>query len=192
MRCLGSSVTRLGDFLHFGLPFKADCNNYFTQIAHIVRQFLYWYQNHSFFLWNYYFYRHLAIFIWSHCTEGSMRLLGRFLGNFRLSCSGKWPFLSIFRSFFPTSSTMDADLKATFDSCNTFNQKLSDTIKGLINANTDRKSEIDSLRGDHEDLKKAHESFQTSMERENDLRKNEIRLDDEDTLTDFSNSWLTV
>ena len=87
---------------------------------------------------------------------------------------------------------MDADLKATFDSCNTFNQKLSDTIKGLINANTDRKSEIDSLRGDHEDLKKAHESFQTSMERENDLRKNEIRLDDEDTLTDFSNSWLTV
>jgi len=70
---------------------------------------------------------------------------------------------------------MEADLKATYDACNTFNQKLSDTIKGLIGANSDRKAEIDSLRSDHEDLKKAHESFQTSMERENDLRKNEIR-----------------
>ena len=37
---LMASVTRLGDFLHFGQPFKAGGNNYFTQIAHIVRQFL--------------------------------------------------------------------------------------------------------------------------------------------------------
>ena len=29
-------MTRLGDFLHFGQPFKASDNNYFTQIAHIV------------------------------------------------------------------------------------------------------------------------------------------------------------
>ena len=36
-----ASVTRLGDFLHFGQPFKeANGNNYFTQIAHIVSQFL--------------------------------------------------------------------------------------------------------------------------------------------------------
>jgi hypothetical protein len=70
---------------------------------------------------------------------------------------------------------MENDLKATFDACNTFNNKLADTIRGLIGANGERKSEIDSLRGDHEELKKAHESFQTSMERENDLRKNEIR-----------------
>ena len=35
-----TSVTRLGDFLHFGQPFKASGNYYFTQIAHIVRQFL--------------------------------------------------------------------------------------------------------------------------------------------------------
>merc|ERR1711881_389438 len=41
--------------------------------------------------------------------------------------------------------------------------------------NSERKSEIDALRGDHEDLKKAHEQFQTSAERENDLRKNEIK-----------------
>ena len=34
------SVTRLGDFLHFGQTFKAAGNKYFTQIAHIVRQFL--------------------------------------------------------------------------------------------------------------------------------------------------------
>jgi len=66
-------------------------------------------------------------------------------------------------------------MKATFDACNTFNNKLADTLKGLIGANSDRKAEIDSLRNDHEELKKAHESFQTSMERENDLRKNEIR-----------------
>lgn len=70
---------------------------------------------------------------------------------------------------------MENDLKATFDACSTFNNKLSDTIRSLIGANSDRKSEIDALRGDHEELKKAHESFQTSMERENDLRKNEIR-----------------
>ena len=34
------SVTRLGDFLHLGQPFKAGGNNYFTQIDYIVRQFL--------------------------------------------------------------------------------------------------------------------------------------------------------
>ena len=35
-----ASVTRLGDFLHFGQQFKAGGNNYFNQITHIVRQFL--------------------------------------------------------------------------------------------------------------------------------------------------------
>ena len=35
-----SSVTRLGDFFNFGQPFKAGGNNYFTQMANIVRQFL--------------------------------------------------------------------------------------------------------------------------------------------------------
>ena len=34
------SVTRLGNFLHFGQLFKAFGNNYFTQIAHIVEQIL--------------------------------------------------------------------------------------------------------------------------------------------------------
>merc|ERR1712242_103405 len=38
-----------------------------------------------------------------------------------------------------------------------------------------RKGEIDSLRHDHEELKKNHEAFVTSAERENDLRKNEIK-----------------
>ena len=37
---VSASVTRLGDILHFGQPFKAGVNNYFTRIAHIVRQFL--------------------------------------------------------------------------------------------------------------------------------------------------------
>ena len=33
------SVTRFGNFLHFGQQFKAGVNNYFTQIAHISRNF---------------------------------------------------------------------------------------------------------------------------------------------------------
>ena len=36
---ISGSVTRLGDFLHFGQLFKAFGNNYFTQIANIVMQF---------------------------------------------------------------------------------------------------------------------------------------------------------
>ena len=35
-----SNVTRLGDILHYGEPLKAGGKNYFTQFAHIVRQFL--------------------------------------------------------------------------------------------------------------------------------------------------------
>ena len=35
-----SSVTRLGDLLHFGQLLKAFGNNYFAQISHILRQIL--------------------------------------------------------------------------------------------------------------------------------------------------------
>ena len=35
-----SSVTRLGDLLHFEQLFKACGNNYFAQIAHICSEFL--------------------------------------------------------------------------------------------------------------------------------------------------------
>merc|ERR1712020_281250 len=45
----------------------------------------------------------------------------------------------------------------------------------LSKVNKERKGEIDSLRHDHEELKKNHEAFVTSAERENDLRKNEIK-----------------
>ena len=34
------SVTRLGDLLDFGQPFKASGNTYFAQISYILRQFL--------------------------------------------------------------------------------------------------------------------------------------------------------
>ena len=54
---------------------------------------------------------------------------------------------------------MEGDMQATFDNCNNFNTKLQDTLKGLINANADRKSEIDSLRNDHEELKKVFSIF---------------------------------
>jgi len=70
---------------------------------------------------------------------------------------------------------MDSDLNAAYDACNNFNNKLRDAINGLIGANSDRKSEIEGLRGDHETLRKDHDAFVTSMERENDLRKNEIK-----------------
>ena len=34
-----TSVTRLGDLLHFGLLFKASGNNFFAHIAHISGNF---------------------------------------------------------------------------------------------------------------------------------------------------------
>ena len=37
---VSTSVTRLGDLLHFGKLFYACCNNYFALIAHIFSQFL--------------------------------------------------------------------------------------------------------------------------------------------------------
>merc|ERR1711970_1587293 len=74
-----------------------------------------------------------------------------------------------------TTDKMEADLTATFDACNTFNAKLKDTITGLIKANTDRKTEIDALRGDHDQLKSDHDALVVTTERENDLRKNEIK-----------------
>merc|ERR1711973_45512 len=97
--------------------------------------------------------------------------------------------LSVSLSFFPSKSTevgitMDNDLNATYEACNNFNTKLKDTIMGLINANSDRKSEIDGLRGDHDKLRSDHDAFVDSMERENDLRKNEIKSLEERTQKD--------
>lgn len=71
--------------------------------------------------------------------------------------------------------SLEADVEAVCDNGGTFQAKLADTLRGLLNANNDRKSEIDSLRNDHEELKKNHEAFVTSAERENDLRRNEIK-----------------
>merc|ERR1711962_296128 len=97
--------------------------------------------------------------------------------------------LSVSFTFFPSQSsevdiTMDNDLNATYEACNNFNNKLKDTIMGLINANSDRKSEIDGLRGDHDKLRSDHDAFVNSMERENDLRKNEIKSLEERTQKD--------
>merc|ERR1711936_1082390 len=70
---------------------------------------------------------------------------------------------------------MEDNLAATFDAGNSFNTKLRDTLQGLLAANNERKSEIDSLRGDHDTLKKDHDALVNTTERENDLRKNEIK-----------------
>ena len=68
------------------------------------------------------------------------------------------------------TDTMEANLAATFDAGSSFNPKLRDTLQGLLQANNDRKSEIDSLRGDHDTLKKDHDALVNTTERENDLR----------------------
>jgi hypothetical protein len=72
-------------------------------------------------------------------------------------------------------SGLEADVQAVADNGGTFQSKLADTLKGLLGANNERKSEIDSLRSDHETLKKNHEDFVVSSERENDLRRNEVK-----------------
>ena len=51
---LTTSVTRLGDWLDFGQLFKAIGNIYFAQISHILRHFLWRWQNLSFFKWNHF------------------------------------------------------------------------------------------------------------------------------------------
>lgn len=79
---------------------------------------------------------------------------------------------------------MEANLNAAFDSCNTFNNKLKDTLEGLLGANNERKTEIEALRGDHETLKKDHEALEVTTTRENDLRKNEIKSLEERTAKD--------
>ena len=66
-----ASVTRLGNFLHFGQPFKTGGNNYFRQIAHIVRQFLESCQNHSFF----------SEIIFGHFLQTFVRFLFGHTGN---------------------------------------------------------------------------------------------------------------
>ena len=68
------------------------------------------------------------------------------------------------------TDSMEANLAATFDAGSSFNTKLRDTLQGLLQANNDRKSEIDALRGDHDQLKSDHDALVNTTERENDLR----------------------
>merc|ERR1711910_309265 len=76
----------------------------------------------------------------------------------------------------PQQETMaEGDVSACFDAGNGFNNKLKDALSGLVKANNDRKSEIDALRGDHDQLKKDHDALEVTTTRENDLRKNEIK-----------------
>merc|ERR1712212_771821 len=64
------------------------------------------------------------------------------------------------------------------------NKKLKDTIKGLIDANHDRKKEFDGLKADHDKLRSDHNNFESSATRENDLRKNEVKSLEERTTKD--------
>merc|ERR1711962_1251726 len=82
------------------------------------------------------------------------------------------------------TDVMEDNLAATFDAGNSFNSKLRDTLQGLLAANNERKSEIDALRGDHDQLKKDHDALEVTTTRENDLRKNEIKSLEERTQKD--------
>merc|ERR1711935_887592 len=76
----------------------------------------------------------------------------------------------------PQPETMaEGDVSACFDAGNGFQTKLKDALSGLVKANNDRKSEIDGLRGDHDQLKKDHDALEVTTTRENDLRKNEVK-----------------
>merc|ERR1712018_1019057 len=75
----------------------------------------------------------------------------------------------------PPETMAEGDVSACFDAGNSFNSKLKDALSGLVKANADRKSEIDALRGDHDQLKKDHDALEVTTTRENDLRKNEIK-----------------
>merc|ERR1712241_356940 len=77
-----------------------------------------------------------------------------------------------------TTDIMEDNLAATFDAGNSFNTKLRDTLQGLLAANNERKSEIDALRGDHDQLRSDHQAL------ENSLRKNEIKSLEERTEKD--------
>merc|ERR1711937_142025 len=79
---------------------------------------------------------------------------------------------------------MEDNLAATFDAGNSFNSKLRDTLQGLLAANNERKSEIDALRGDHDQLRSDHQALENTTERENSLRKNEIKSLEERTEKD--------
>merc|ERR1711926_46673 len=85
----------------------------------------------------------------------------------------------------PQPETMaDGDVSACFDAGNSFNTKLKDALSGLVKANNDRKSEIDALRGEHDQLKSDHDALEVTTTRENDLRKNEIKSLEERTAKD--------
>merc|ERR1712233_274854 len=75
----------------------------------------------------------------------------------------------------PPETMAEGDVSACFDAGNGFNTKLKDALSGLVKANADHKSEIDALRGDHDQLKKDHDALEVTTTRENDLRKNEIK-----------------
>ena len=48
---------------------------------------------------------------------------------------------------------MELDIQTTFDNCNKFIANLQDTLKSIINANIEMRSEIDVLRKDLRQVK---------------------------------------
>merc|ERR1712173_512580 len=85
----------------------------------------------------------------------------------------------------PQPETMaDGLVAASFDAGTSFQNKLKECLEGLLNANNERKAEIDGLRSDHDQLKKDHDALEVTTTRENDLRKNEIKSLEERTQKD--------
>ena len=60
--------------------------------------------------------------------------------------------------------SLDDDVKAAADTGGIFQSTLANFHRGLISANNERKSETESLMGNHETLRKDHDTFQASAE----------------------------
>jgi len=85
----------------------------------------------------------------------------------------------------------EGDVSACFDAGNGFNTKLKDALSGLVKANADRKSEIDALRGDHDQLKKDQnhkDNHKNSMAGQNIII--DVKRGDEIVVYAYTGTWL--
>ena len=60
--------------------------------------------------------------------------------------------------------SLDDDVKAVANTGGIFQSTLANSFRGVISANNERKSEIESVMGNHETLRKDHDTFQASAE----------------------------
>ena len=60
--------------------------------------------------------------------------------------------------------SLDDDVKAVANNGGIFQSTLDNSLRGMIIATNERKSELESLMGNHETVKEDHDTFQASAE----------------------------